>query len=198
MQHSTARTRSTLFDIVYADQQRIIHLVLIDKKLNEKEAVLQRHDEREREFPYVHVALEPFHEDPLLVDAKINRAFLLEKIVVFQRGTRIGFLLLRCTSIHGRALRTSGIHSFVLSREHTPAAYFNIVFVVNLQSTRENVTHDQDVVLLVVHSQSVHGIVMRKKRIALGFHDVLEENERRSNIVRVHEPCVNTLVIFVF
>ena len=50
---------------------------------------------------YVHVTFEPFHEDLLLLDAEIDRAFLLEKIVVFQRWTRIGFLLLRCTSIDG-------------------------------------------------------------------------------------------------
>ena len=37
------RTRSTLFDIVYADHQRVVHLVLIDEKLK-GEAVLKRHD----------------------------------------------------------------------------------------------------------------------------------------------------------
>ena len=45
---------------------------------------------------------------------------------------------------------------------------------MNLQLAGEDVPHHQDVVLLVVDSQSVHGVVMRKKGVTLSFNDVLK------------------------
>ena len=103
--------------------------------------------ERERQI-YIHITFQSIHEDSLLFRSEIDRSFLLEEIIVFQRGTWIELLFVRGTPIDRRTLQRER-HS---PSDHSLFPYLHIVFVMNLQFTGENVAHHQDVVLFVIDS----------------------------------------------
>ena len=69
-------------------------------------------------------------------------------------------------------------------------SYFHIVFEVYLQFRGENIAHDENVVLLVIHRQSVHGVEMRKQRVTLSFDDVLQRRGQSYNDVQTPVPIL--------
>lgn len=105
-----------------ADEQRVVHFVLSNKKLSEENvhALLGGSGAR----GYFDVSFEPLHEDSLLVHAEIDGSLAFEKIIVFQRRTWIGLFLVGRAPIHCGALHTTSMQrTGQMSRHFLPSRH---------------------------------------------------------------------------
>ena len=101
----------------------------------------------------VDVARQLVHEEALHVGPDGDAAALVEQIVVLERGRVLLLLLDGGGAVHRRAL--------------------DVVLAVYLVLGREDVAHDEHVVLLVLDGESEHAEQVGQQRVAARLHDVL-------------------------